>query len=74
MVDGKVEFFNPGESIKDRMALRMIEAAERSKKLVPSQSVLVEISSGNTGVALAWIAIIKVYAECYSPYFTGTRY
>lgn len=56
----KVESFNPGGSVKDRPALAMIEAAERSGALAPG-GVIVEPTSGNTGVALAWIGAIKGY-------------
>jgi len=59
-IDGKVEFFNPGESVKDRMALNMIEEAEKAGTLVPGKSTLVEPTAGNTGVGLALIAILKV--------------
>ncbi len=56
----KVETFNPGHSIKDRMALKMIEDAERSGKLKPGGTII-EGTSGNTGMGLAIAAIIKEY-------------
>ncbi|ARQ70329.1 cystathionine beta-synthase [Streptomyces marincola] len=56
----KVEYFNPGGSVKDRIALRMIEAAERSGELRPG-GVIVEPTSGNTGVGLAIVAQRKGY-------------
>ena len=51
----KVEYFNPGGSVKDRIALRMIEAAEESGELKPGGTI-VEPTSGNTGVGLAIVA------------------
>ncbi|MEO3750315.1 cystathionine beta-synthase [Streptomyces sp. B6B3] len=56
----KVEYFNPGGSVKDRIALRMIEAAERSGALRPG-GVIVEPTSGNTGIGLAIVAQQKGY-------------
>jgi len=56
----KVETFNPGNSIKDRMALKMIEDAEKSGKLKPGGTI-VEGTSGNTGMGLAIAAIVKGY-------------
>ncbi len=63
----KVETFNPGNSIKDRMALKMIEDAEKSGKLKPGGTII-EGTSGNTGMGLAIAAIIKGY-KCI---FTST--
>ena len=60
MVLAKVETFNPGNSIKDRMALKMIEDAEKSGKLKPGGTII-EGTSGNTGMGLAIAAIIKGY-------------
>jgi cystathionine beta-synthase len=56
----KIETFNPGNSIKDRMAVRMIEDAERSGKLKPGGTII-EGTSGNTGMGLAIAAVIKGY-------------
>lgn len=56
----KVEYFNPGGSVKDRIALRMIEAAEKSGELQPGGTI-VEPTSGNTGVGLAIVAQQKGY-------------
>lgn len=63
----KVEFFNPGNSIKDRMALKMIEVAEKEGKLKPGGTII-EGTSGNTGMGLALAAIQKGY-KCI---FTST--
>lgn len=56
----KVEFFNPGGSAKDRIALAMIEDAEKTGVLKPG-STIIEPTSGNTGVGLAWVGIAKGY-------------
>ncbi|MGH3612824.1 MAG: pyridoxal-phosphate dependent enzyme, partial [Pseudonocardia sp.] len=56
----KVEYFNPGGSVKDRIALRMVEAAEASGELLPGGTI-VEPTSGNTGVGLALVAQRKGY-------------
>jgi len=56
----KVEYFNPGGSVKDRIALRMVEAAERSGELKPGGTI-VEPTSGNTGVGLAMVAQRRGY-------------
>ncbi len=56
----KVETFNPGNSVKDRMALKMIEVAEKEGKLKPGGTII-EGTSGNTGMGLALAAIIKGY-------------
>ena len=55
-----MEFFNPGGSVKDRIALAMIEAAERSGVLKPG-ALIIEPTSGNTGVGLALVAAVKGY-------------
>jgi cystathionine beta-synthase len=60
IVAAKVEYFNPGGSVKDRIALRMVEAAERSGALPPGGTI-VEPTSGNTGVGLAIVAAEKGY-------------
>lgn len=57
---GKLEAFNPGGSVKDRICLSMIEAAEREQKLKPGATI-VEPTSGNTGIGLALVAAIKGY-------------
>ncbi len=59
-VVAKVEFFNPGGSVKDRIALHMIEDAEERGILKPD-STIIEPTSGNTGVGLAWISRVKGY-------------
>jgi cystathionine beta-synthase len=59
-VYAKVEYFNPGNSTKDRMALRMVEVAEQEGKLKPGGTII-ECTSGNTGMGLALAAIVKGY-------------
>jgi len=56
----KLEFYSPGASVKDRIGVSMILAAERAGKLNPD-TVIVEPTSGNTGIALAWVCAVKGY-------------
>lgn len=59
-VAAKVDYFNPGNSIKDRMALKMVEMAEKEGKLKPGGTII-ECTSGNTGMGLALAACVKGY-------------
>jgi cystathionine beta-synthase len=59
-VVAKVDYFNPGNSIKDRMALKMVEVAEQEGKLKPGGTII-EGTSGNTGMGLALAAVVKGY-------------
>ncbi|KAF8347897.1 tryptophan synthase beta subunit-like PLP-dependent enzyme [Amanita rubescens] len=59
---GKVEFFSAGGSVKDRIAKAMIEAAEKDGTLVPGKSIVIEPTSGNTGIGLAMACAIKGYS------------
>jgi cystathionine beta-synthase len=59
-VAAKVEYFNPGNSVKDRMAVKMIEVAEKEGKLKPGGTII-ECTSGNTGMGLALAAVLKGY-------------
>src|SRR6188474_2808702 len=59
-VAAKVDYFNPGNSIKDRMAVKMIEVAEKEGKLKPGGTII-EGTSGNTGMGLALAAVVKGY-------------
>src|SRR3954452_14649877 len=57
----KLEMFNPGGSVKDRIGVAMVEAAEREGRIEPGRTTIVEATSGNTGIALAFVCAAKGY-------------
>src|ERR1700678_2841118 len=57
----KLESFNPGGSVKDRIGVAMIEAAEREGRIEAGRTTIVEATSGNTGIALAFVCAAKGY-------------
>ncbi|KAF8845096.1 pyridoxal phosphate-dependent enzyme, beta subunit [Paxillus ammoniavirescens] len=69
----KVEFFSVGGSVKDRIAKAMVLAAEKEGKLIPGKSVVIEPTSGNTGIGLAMACAIKVACQLLPSFYMSNK-